>query len=123
MTSRDTSDERMPSWPIEMPSETAMVTNSKGTPPASRTAALVRWASRSSGRLHGVTSFQLDATPIWGLVMSSSLRPIARSIARAGARSLPRVTSVLRGVGCVVMGEVYEGVDPAPFDGVPTLSR
>ena len=69
-----------------MPSETAIVTNSKGTPPASRTATFARLASRSSGRLHGVTSFQLDATPIWGLAMSSSVRPMARNIARAGAR-------------------------------------
>ena len=123
MTSRDTREDRMPSWPIEMPSETAIVTNSKGTPPASRTAALARWASRSRGRLHGVTSFQLDATPICGLVMSSSVRPIARSMARAGARSLPRVTSVLRGVGCVVMGEVYEAAGPPPLGRVPTLGR
>src|ERR1700691_4500251 len=91
-----------------MPSETAIVTNSKGTPPASRTATLVRLAKRSSGRLHGVTSFQLAATPIWGLVMSSSGRPMARNIDRAGARLLPRVTSVLRGVGWIVMGRVYE---------------
>src|SRR5487761_609605 len=95
-----------------MPSETAIVTNSKGTPPESRTATLVRLARRSSGRLHGVTSFQLDATPIWGLVMSSSVRPMARSIERAGARLLPRVTSVLRGVGWIVMEEVYETPSP-----------
>ena len=85
-----------------------MVTNSKGTPPASRTATLVRLANRSRGRLHGVTSFQLDATPICGLDMSSSVSPIARSIERAGARLLPRVTSVLRGVGWFVMHGVYE---------------
>jgi hypothetical protein len=30
MTSRDTSEARMPSWPIEMPSLTAMVVNSIG---------------------------------------------------------------------------------------------
>ena len=53
ITSRETSDARMPSCPIEMPSETAMVTNSKGTPPASRTATFARLARRSSGRLHG----------------------------------------------------------------------
>ena len=44
MISRDTSDARIPSVPIEMPSETAIVTNSKGTPPASRTATFVRLA-------------------------------------------------------------------------------
>jgi len=47
--------------------------------------------------LHGVTSFHDDATPICGLEKSSSDMPIARSIARAGARSKPSVTSVLRG--------------------------
>ena len=36
MTSRDTSDARIPSVPIEMPSDTAMVLNSTGVPPASR---------------------------------------------------------------------------------------
>src|SRR5580692_5372636 len=120
MTSRETSEARMPSWPIEMPSETAIVTNSKGTPPASRTATLVRLASRSSGRLQGVTSFQLDATPIWGLDMSSSERPMARSIARAGARLLPRVTSVLRGVGWIVIYEVYEATLPLDNEGLRT---
>ena len=62
MTSRLTSDARIPSWPIEMPSDTAMVANSIGKPPASRTPTLERLASRSSGRLHGVTSFHDDAT-------------------------------------------------------------
>ena len=97
MISRLTSEPRMPSWPIEMPSLTAIVTNSIGNPPASRTRSFARFASRSSGMLQGVTSFQLDATPIWGLSQSSSVIPIARSIARAGARSMPSVTSRLRG--------------------------
>src|SRR5438093_1134407 len=57
ITSRLTSDARMPSWPIEMPSLTAIVTNSMGKPSAARTPSLVRFASRSSGMLHGVTSF------------------------------------------------------------------
>jgi hypothetical protein len=42
ITSRLTSEARMPSWPMEMPSETAMVTNSMGNPPAARTPALAR---------------------------------------------------------------------------------
>ena len=78
---------------MEMPSETAMVTNSSGNPPASRTPSLARLASRSSGMLHGVTSFHDEATPIWGLSQSSSVMPTARSMARAGARSGPSVTS------------------------------
>ena len=93
MTSRDTSEARMPSWPMEIPSDTAIVTNSIGKPPASRTPSLERLASRSSGMLHGVTSFHDDATPTWGLDQSSSVMPMARSMARAGARVGPSVTS------------------------------
>ena len=74
----------MPSCPMEMPSDTAMVTNSSGNPPAARTPSLARLASRSSGRLQGVTSFQDLATPTWGLPKSSSVIPTARSMARAG---------------------------------------
>ena len=98
MTSRLTSEARMPSWPIEMPSDTAMVVNSIGNPPASRTPTFERLASRSSGMLQGVTSFHDDATATCGLPQSSSVMPIARSIARAGARLGPSVTSRLRGL-------------------------
>ena len=94
--SRLTSDARMPSWPMEMPSDTAMVTNSSGKPPAARTPSLARLASRSRGMLQGVTSFHELATPTWGLSQSSSVMPTARSMARAGARSNPSVTSRLR---------------------------
>ena len=87
MTSRETSEARMPSWPIEMPSLTAMVPNSSGKPPAARTPSLAAFASRCSGMLQGVTSFQDEATPIWERSQSSSPRPTARSMARAGARS------------------------------------
>src|SRR5262245_45017187 len=96
MTSRDTSEARMPSWPMEMPSLTAMVVNSMGNAPADRTPSLHRLARRSSGRLHGVTSFHEEATPTWPLPQSSSVMPMARSMARAGARSQPSVTSRLR---------------------------
>ena len=53
--------------------------------------------------LHGVTSFQLDATPTCALPQSASVMPIARSIARAGARSMPSVTSWLRGFMSVIV--------------------
>ena len=84
MTSRLTSDARIPSWPIEMPSETAMVTNSNGNPPAARPPPWPAGPAGRAGRLHGVTSFQLDATPTWGLSQSASVMPTARSMARAG---------------------------------------
>ena len=87
MTSRDTSDACIPSCPIEMPSDTAMVVNSIGNPPAARTPSFARLARRPSGMLQGVTSFQLLATATWAFSQSSSPMPIARSIALAGARS------------------------------------
>ena len=83
----------MPSWPMEMPSDTEIVPNSSGKPPATRTPSLARLASRSRERLQGVISFQDDATPICGLAKSSSPMPTARSMARAGALASPSVTS------------------------------
>ena len=122
MTSRLTSEARMPSWPMEMPSETAMVTNSKGKPPAPRTPSLARLARRSRGRLQGVTSFHDEATPIWGLSQSSSVMPMARSMARAGARVGPSVTSWLRGLiptsGCSAGSMRSSSVMPESY-GVP----
>ena len=46
--------------------------------------------------LQGVTSFHDEHTPTCALPQSSSVMPMARSIARAGARSAPSVTSRLR---------------------------
>ena len=98
MTSRLTSEKCIPSWPIEMPSETEMVPNSRGKPPPACTPFLTALASRSRDRLQGVISFQLDATPIWGFSQSSSPMPTARSMPRAAAFSSPSVTSRLRGL-------------------------
>ena len=84
MISRLTSEKCIPTWPIEMPSETEIVPNSIGKPPARCTPSLAAWASRCSDRLHGVISFHDDAMPICGLAKSSSRMPTARSIPRAG---------------------------------------
>ena len=61
-------------------------------------------------------SFQLDATPIWGLVKSSSPMPTARSIPRAAAFSRPSVTSRDRGLmsGLSVMARAYDVRRAAP---------
>src|SRR3954469_23852093 len=90
----------MPLWPIEMPSETEIVPNSSGKPSAPRTPILAFLASRSRERLHGVISFQDEATPICGLRQSSSPMPTARSMPRAAARSSPSVTTWLWGLRC-----------------------
>ncbi|CAB4688113.1 unannotated protein [freshwater metagenome] len=85
MTSRLTSDARMPSWPMLIPSLTVMVPNSIGKPPALRTPSLARSASLRKVMLHGVTSFHAFAIAIWGFCQSLSVMPTARSMARAGA--------------------------------------
>ena len=98
ITSRETSDARIPSWPIEMPSLTVIVPNSRGKPPASRTPTLACSASLRRVMLHGVTSFHDEAIATCGLPQSASPIPTARSIARDGAFCMPSVTSRDRGL-------------------------
>ena len=97
ITSRETKEKCIPSWPIEIPSETEIVPNCIGNPPASRTPCFEALAKRSKDKLHGVISFHDEAIPICGLTQSSSPIPTARNIPRAGARSNPSVTTPERG--------------------------
>ncbi len=100
MTSRLTSDPRMPSTPIVTPSETEIVLNSIGVPPASRMPCLTFCASARWLKLHGIVSIHVVATPMKGRAMSSSVKPMAFSIERAAARSGPSViTAELRLAG------------------------
>ena len=89
ITSRDTSDARMPSVPMLMPSETTTVLNSIGVPPAARMPSLTFAPSSRRCRLQGVASVQVFATAMSGFSRSASLSPVAFSIARAGARLMP----------------------------------
>ena len=77
MTSRLTSEDFMPSWPIAIPSVTVMVANSRGVPPASETPRLAACAWRDSEMLQGAASFQQVATPTSGWCTSSSVSPKA----------------------------------------------
>ena len=90
----------MPSWPIEMPSETEIVPNSIGNASAPRTPSLARLANRSSDRLQGVISFHDEAMATCGLRQSSSPIPTARNMPREAARSMPSVTVPLCGLRC-----------------------
>src|SRR5580658_1092409 len=83
----------MPGVPIEMPSDTVMVLNSTLLPPAASTPAAASRASSPMCMLQGVTLLQVEATPICGLAKSSSRKPVARSIARAGACFTPSITT------------------------------
>ena len=64
ITSRETKEKCIPSWPIEIPSDTEIVPNCIGNPPASITPCLDALARRSKDKLHGVISFHDDAIPI-----------------------------------------------------------
>ncbi len=58
--------------------------------PALTCSASARWL-----KLHGMVSIHAWPTPMIGLARSSAVKPMARSIARAGARSGPSVIAAL----------------------------
>src|SRR4051794_20404817 len=76
-----------------MPSDTEMVENSRGVPPASAIPALAASTWKSWVMLQGVCSPFMLTTPIIGLAKASSSSPIARMNARCGARSRPSVVT------------------------------
>jgi len=92
ITSRDTSEYFMPSVPLAMPSEMVMVLKITPLAPAAFAPFSASIASLSMCMLQGVTIAHVDAMPIWGLWKSSSVKPTARSMARAGAASTPSIT-------------------------------
>ena len=76
ITSRETSEVFMPSVPIVMPSEIAMVLSSIGVPPAARMPSFTRAARARRWKLQGIVSIQVEATPISGLASASSSKPM-----------------------------------------------
>ena len=76
-----------------MPSETEMVENSRGVPPASAIPAFAASTWKSWVMLQGVCSPFMLTTPTIGFATASSSRPIARMKARWGARSRPSVVT------------------------------
>ena len=91
ITSRLTSEVRMPAEPIVMPSEIDTVLNSIGVPPAARMPSFTDTASSRRWKLHGPISIQVFATPTTGPARSFREKPEANSIARAAARLGPSV--------------------------------
>ena len=63
---REANDDRMPSWPIAIPSVTVIVVNSRGVPSAALTPILTDCACLLRAMLHGAASFQQVATPTKG---------------------------------------------------------
>ena len=85
----------MPCVPIEIPSQTAIVLNSIGVAPAARIPRLTCSARSRRCAVQGMISIQVCATAISGLLRSSSVKPTALSIARAGAREGPSTSTLL----------------------------
>jgi hypothetical protein len=92
ISSRDGSEYSMPPCPIAIPSSTAMVLNSRGMPPAARTASATTRPTSARCTWPGTNSVKLLATAIIGLPKSSLATPVARSSARAPAMFRPCVT-------------------------------
>ena len=73
MTSRLTSDARMPSVPMDTPSDTEIVLNSIAVPPAALMPAFTWTASSRWLKLQGMVSIHVVAMPIRGRARSSSV--------------------------------------------------
>ncbi len=87
ITSRLTSEARMPGVPMVRLSDTAIVLNSSGVPPALRTPSATWAASSRWVRLQGMVPVQVEAMPTVGRRIASSSSPMAYRWDLAGARS------------------------------------
>src|SRR6185369_16087758 len=79
--SRDCNEYDIPSVPIEMPSLSPTVLNRMPTIPAASTPSFTLAASVLRCMLHDFPSYHTLEMPICGLFISSSVRPVAYSIA------------------------------------------
>src|SRR5258706_7535796 len=110
----------MPPWFIDIESATEIDAKSKGTPPASRSAAQVWRANSPSSALQGVTRPSVEATPTNGFSRSSSLSPKACRNARCGARSSP--STVMREGSFFIVADDFGdagAVRQSQFGGAP----
>ncbi len=90
ISSRLTSEARIPGVPIVIPSEIAIVLSSIGVPPAARIPSLTFAPSARRWKLHGIVSIHVLATAMIGFASASSSNPMPFRYARAAARSGPR---------------------------------
>src|ERR1700756_417329 len=127
ITSRLTSEAFMPSVPMVSPSLIAIVLNSMGVPPAARMPSFTLADNRRRWKLQGMVSIQVLATPIRGLLRSSSVNPTALNMERAPAREGPSVMLRLRCLRSIRLedydndGERENGVE-IQANGIPKLS-
>src|SRR5690606_8818531 len=91
MISRLGSEYSMPSWPMAMPSSTAMVLNSLATPPAFSISRATSWPRSFRCTWPGTNWVKELAMAMIGFLKSSSFMPVARHRARAPAMLRPWV--------------------------------
>ncbi len=115
ITSREINDARIPGVACDWLSETAIVLNGRGTPPAAVMPAATR-ADRSRWfRLHGIVPVHADAMPTIGSLSRAGSMPIARKCARAPARSAPVASASRarrRNASCVTGRPYASGTAP-----------
>ena len=91
ISSRLGSEYSMPSWPMAMPSSTAMVLNSLATPPTRSISRATSWPMSFRCTWPGTNWVKELAMATMGLWKSSSFMPVARHSARAPAMLRPWV--------------------------------
>ena len=91
MSSREGRLYSMPSWPMAMPSSTAMVLNSLAMPPAASISRATIWPRSLRWTWPGTNWVKLLATAMIGLPKSPSFMPVARHRPRAPAMLRPWV--------------------------------
>src|SRR5690349_1876244 len=87
------SEARMPGVACDWLSDTAIVLNGRGTPPATAIASTDASASARWLRLHGIVPVHVEATPTIGPSRRAGSTPIARKCERAPAREAPAASS------------------------------
>ena len=96
----------MPSWPMAMPSSTAIVLNSLARPPAASISVATRRPTSRRPTCPGTNWVKEFAMAMIGLPKSESLTPVARHSARAPAMLRPWVEVALRYCG---MSDSFSG--------------
>jgi hypothetical protein len=108
ISSRLASEYFIPPCPMAMPSSTPIVLNSKGTPPAARTASRTFLPTTSRCACPGMICTNEFAIAMNGLLKSASLwiTPVARSKLRCGARIVPFLMVSLKAMGVLQFGAI-----------------
>jgi len=101
-SSRLPSEYFIPSWFMAMPSQTPIVPNMIGVPPAMRIPSLTAWAILSRWIWPGIISLNAQAMPTSGAASSLSVKPIALNSERWGPFATPSTITRLRLFACLL---------------------